>query len=200
MGTRGLTGFIANEEWYVTYNHEDSDPRFLGCKVLKFCNSVSNWEALKAKVENLALVSLDESDSPTRDVIEKYRELGYGDTSIYTQKLDNWHNLLRGLQGDGILYEIEKGNLIHMIDSHAFLADSCHCEWAYIIDLDEMELRVYKGWVTEPFTTELKKNYLPSDIPIICDDDFYPVKLIKTYPLNKLPTRKPFLQEKGLLV
>ena len=40
MGTRGVTGFVADGKWYVTYNHFDSYPEYLGMQVLNFAKKL----------------------------------------------------------------------------------------------------------------------------------------------------------------
>jgi hypothetical protein len=95
---------------------------------------------------------------------------------------------LRELQGEAILREIANGNVAHMIDSHLFLMDSLFCEWGYIIDLDSMLLRVYKGFnkAYDPDTT------LPPDISNAhLKDGYYPVRELYTYDLNNLPEFMP---------
>jgi len=191
MSTRGAVGFVANGKWYVTYNHSDSYPEYLGMHVLNFCKAVTNWEYLKTMVEKVTLV--DEDSTPTQDLIDRYSI--YGDVHVGGQTLDDWYCLLRDLQGDKILYEIALGNVEHMIDSHMFLADSLFCEWAYIIDLDEMGLRVYKGY-NQKSPRNNRFNFLPPDIDSNKYDEhtygtvkekYYPVKLLYTYNLENLP-------------
>jgi hypothetical protein len=188
MSTRGAVGFVANGKWYVTYNHSDSYPEYLGMHVLNFCKVVTDWEYLKTMVEKVTLV--DSHSLPSQDLIDKYYV--YSDTSVGNQNVDDWYCLLRSLQGDKILYEIALGNVEHMIDSHMFLADSVFCEWAYIIDLDEDVLRVYKGCDGGPFLD----STLPPDIDKAKYDQWtfeninqkcYPVKELYAYSLDNLP-------------
>lgn len=188
MGTRGLVGFVLNEKWYATYNHFDSYPSYLGMNVLEFCKSVDDWEILKERVANLTLV--DEETPAPADLIEKYS--CYGETErngvqVASGTLTDWYNLLRQIQGAQTLHEIYVGNLEHMIDYHKFMEDSLFCEWAYIIDLDEMGLRVYKGF-NKDAPNPNKFNFLPPDVdPNFVDQGYYPVRLLYTYNLKKLP-------------
>lgn len=198
MSTRGATGFVANGKWYVTYNHSDSYPEWLGMRVLEFCKTIGDWNTVKANVEKVELVDgHDDNAIPTPEQIELY--VGYSMTHshygvvIDKGTLDCWYNLLRQLQGERILYEIAVGNVRHMIDSHMFLADSLFCEWAYIIDFDDHTLKVYKG--------KNEKIYpdtpLPPDIdPKINDNErwkdsngfgYYPCKMLYAYDLERLP-------------
>jgi len=188
MGTRGAIGFVLDKKWYVTYNHFDSYPSYLGMNVLEFCKSVEDWEVLKERVGNLTLV--DEEIPVPEDLIEKYSCFGQTETHgvrIGSGVLTDWYNLLRQIQGAQTLHEIYVGNLEHMIDSHLFLQDSLFCEWAYVINLDEMGLMVYKGF-NKNAPSPNKYNYLPPDIdPNTCYDGYYPCKLLYTYNLKNLP-------------
>lgn len=194
MSTRGAVGFVADGKWYVMYNHMDSYPEELGMTVLEFCKSIEDQDNLKDRVRKVELVS--EDAHPTPEQLELYE--GYALTSILGVsvnggQLDNWYNLLRQLQNGRILYEIANGNVIHMTDDHLFLADSDFCEWAYVIDLDEMTLNVYKGF----------NNKICDDTPLPPDIDprqngtqrwnekgyehNYPVKMLYAYNLKRLP-------------
>ena len=190
MGTRGAIGFVLDGKWYVTYNHFDSYPSGLGMEVLEFCKSVEDWEILKQRVKNLTLV--DEEIPVPEDLIEKYSCYGQTDVGgvrLAAGTLEDWYNLLRQIQGVATLHEIYVGNLEHMIDNHFFMRDSLFCEWAYIIDLDEMGLRVYKGFnKNTPSEKFLPPDILPPDIdPNKPVDGYYPVKLLYTYNLKRLP-------------
>ncbi len=189
MSTRGLTGFIADGKWYAMYNHGDSYPEWLGMRVLEFCKQVQDWDALKENVLSVELVS-NEID-PTREQVELYEGYHYNPNEAILghekQESPDWYWLLRSLQGEGILYEIEKGNLKHIIDNHRFIGDSLFCEWAYIIDLDEMELKVYKGFNEEEYPDTPLPDDIPSDFKCDMEEKFYPCKMLYAYSLYKLP-------------
>ncbi len=205
MSTRGLTGFIADGKWYAMYNHGDSYPEWLGMRVLEFCKQVEDWNALKENVKELTLVNDDQK--PTIEEAELYK--CYHENPNETvlghkkQEITDWYWLLHSLQGEGILYEINKGNLKHLIDDHDFIEDSLFCEWAYIIDLDEMELKVYKGFNTEEYpdtplpddvkasSYEVSEGYTIREIggkethhP---ETHYYPCRMLYAYSLYKLP-------------
>lgn len=62
-------------------------------------------------------------------------------------RYEDWYCLLRNTQGD--LRHYHKG-IEHMIDSQEFLADSLFCEWAYIMNLDDQQFEVYRGFNKNP--------------------------------------------------
>lgn len=156
MSTRGVTGFVLDEKWYVMYNHGDSYPEWLGTHVLEFCKTVTDWDKIKENASKVKLV----------------------------EETDELYFKLHDLQGEGIFYRIAEGTADIMLDAHLFMADSLFCEWGYILDFDNMLLRVYKG-KQKRATYE---SFLPSDINKSYNEDgFYPVKELYAYDLYNLP-------------
>lgn len=179
MSTRGAVGFKLDNEWKVTYNHSDSYPEQLGMRVLEFCKQVDNWDSMKYRVGIVRMVSQD--STPSVSDIHYYNQ--YSDLSVSNQSLQDWYCLLRGLQGGKILYEIEAGRCEIMIDNQLFMGDGLFCEWAYVIDLDDMTLKVYKGGYKSKHDT-----FLPKGIGNKPDDyGYYAVKLLYAYDLYNLP-------------
>ncbi len=84
-----------------------------------------------------------------------------------------WYKLLREAQGKMDVYLT--GELRYMIDGIEFIKDSLFCEWAYIINLDNNTLEVWKGFQQSP----QKDNRYGTSL----EDGYYPCALIKTYPL-----------------
>jgi hypothetical protein len=77
-----------------------------------------------------------------------------------------------------------------MIDSHTFLVDSLFCEWAYIINLDENVLEIYRGFNKEPSDkgryASLKEPDRVLDNGNIIKTKHYGVELIKEIPLSEI--------------
>lgn len=180
MGTRGAIGFKIDNEYKVTYNHFDSYPEGLGEEVVDFCRSVRNWKLFKDRIRKVKLVS--DFDPPTKSQIKKYKK--YADPSVSTKQLTEWYVLLRKTQYDKFLKEINSGRLQVMIDNFTFLQDSLFCEFAYILNLDNMTLELYRGFNKKKPN---KKTYpLPFDL-LEKKDDYYPVAYLGSYPLKDIP-------------
>lgn len=75
-----------------------------------------------------------------------------------------------------------------------FLADSLFCEYAYIVDFDKGTFEVYRGFNKEPLTPEDRFYSLELHEKGRSGDQYYPVKLIATFDLAKLPTDQEFLE------
>jgi hypothetical protein len=188
MGTRGLSGFVADGKWFSMYNHFDSYPSGLGNDVLNFCKTVKDWDAVKVRVLKVKLV--DNKYKPSKQLIAKYSK--FANLSVDRQTTEEWYCLLRELQGVGILEKVADGTVGHMIDGQDFITDSLFCEWAYLIDLDKMTLNVYQGFQkTPPIGTPLPNGILPEKD----DDGHYPCKMIYSFPLNELPDAIPEPEE-----
>jgi len=180
MSTRGAYGFKNAGKYYVTYNHSDSYVQGLGAEVIRFCQIVSHkdaWQEVSGNVEKIQLV--DRNSVPTPELIERYKP--FADVGVSNQTLEDWYCLLRGVQFGGFLWGVAAGELEHMIDGFDFLKDSLFCEYAYIINLDDMTLDFYRGFNKEPV-----ENGLP--FPMVPDGSgYYPVKLRASFSLWQLP-------------
>ena len=194
MSTRGLTGFIADGKWYAMYNHSDSYPEWLGQRVVEWAKTVKDWGAVKKNVKRVVLVNDDKK--PTKAQIAQCKKYYYNSNvdllGHEEEEKPDWYWLLHTLQGVGILDEVAKGNIHYMIDGHEFIADSLFCEWAYIFDLDEKVLRVYKGCQQKPVSL---MTVLPKDVGFDFDPDvfksigekYYPCKELYAYSFDNLP-------------
>lgn len=148
MSTRGAVGFQykVNDELITkaTYVHSDAYPSGLGkdvCYFIKHLNFVNGWDYFKSKVEKLIWVKTSELASD--DLVKKYER--FVNLDVDDRDAHNWYCLLREAQGVTGLIAIETGTLGHVIDNTDFLSDDVSCEYAYILDLNEMSLEVFSG-------------------------------------------------------
>lgn len=84
-------------------------------------------------------------------------------------------------------------SIIGLANRETFAADSLFCEWAYVIDLDKNTLEVYKGFNESPLPEGERFKYLENEKEK--NSSYYPVKFIKSYPLNNLPSEDDFIKE-----
>lgn len=205
--TRGAIGFRIDHQDKIAYSHSDSYPDGLGREALRFCREMvlfDTEEGDKEAVRALALVG--ENDKPTPEHIATARMYNVINLGVGKESVDDYYCLLREAQHDPGMYL----RLGFMIDYHHFLANSLFCEWAYIINLDERVLEVYRGFQTTE--SEVKGRYreelegLVQKINSERGNDigpYYSVSLIAELPFDDLPSSDgPFekwLVEKGYL-
>lgn len=181
MGTRGVFGFRVGGEDKLLYNHWDSYPRGLGAAMLAFAKKIAQSDRALADAMNraYALVGVG-NETPTPEDIEMCQP--YTDLSVSERSTSDWYCLLRGTQGkpDAVL-TVGLAEL-----ANDFIRDSLFCEWAYIINFDELTLEVYTGFQSTPHR---KGRYSTQALPKPDDGQthYQPCALVATYPLTELP-------------
>lgn len=188
MGTRGLTGFVADGVEKIAYQQFDSYPGGVGVTVLEWLRSAAqDIPALREKVAALRVVN--EDDKPTTEDVE--RLAGFADLNVSTQDPREWYVLLRETQGNPAAM-LRAGAVL---DASDFPLDSLFCEWGYLVDLDAETFEVYEGFQQSRhnrgrFASRGGEQYGDKGLP---HGGYYPVALVKSWPLDKLPTRDEFL-------
>lgn len=135
MGTRGLYGFVKNDQKKLTYCHFDSYPTGLGQNIINFIKNTSIKE-MNEIFDKIILVNKE--DIPTEEQINEC--IKYSCNQI--GKINEWYVLLRETQGDLNVY---KNDCQYMIDNQTFIEDKLFCEWAYIINLDTNKLEIFSS-------------------------------------------------------
>jgi hypothetical protein len=185
MGTSGAVGFRIGGRNIIYYNHFDSYPEGLGKKVVEFCEYLMDMQSVDENYidkvrDNVRKVKfVDNSIPPTPKQIKMYER--FIDLRVSEQNLKDWYCLLRKAQMAEGLYAMANGELQDIQDAANFIKDSLFCEYAYIIDLDNLTIELYKGFQHEPqegnpFGTEPCRN-----------GDYYPCRLAKVFPINEVP-------------
>jgi hypothetical protein len=194
MGTRGLWGYVIDGEEKLTYNHFDSYPSELGTTVLDhlrhYIPQGRSSGAVNRGIDELrdsarVLILVREDDKPTPEQIE---QLGrFHDPQVSSGSPQEWYSLLRLTQGYPDI-QLDAGV---MIDSAGFAGDSLFCEWAYVIDLDNEMLEVYRGFVKSPHT-DGRFSDRPHDGPSTSGETYYPIKQVASWSLRELPSNEEF--------
>lgn len=185
MGTRGFIGFVINEQEKIAYNHWDSYPSGLGAEVLAWLREKveKHPASLRSEAAALRMVS---SDDPVTDEDIAHLKQFHNDT-VSTGSEREWYALLRETQGDP--EAMLKAGVAE--DASGFPLDSLFCEWGYLIDLDAETFEVYTGFQKAThdegrfagrFEREERRG----------DDQYYPVRLVASWPLSDLPSAAEF--------
>jgi hypothetical protein len=186
VGTRGFIGFVADGVEKIAYNHWDSYPEGLGADVLRWLRKVAGLDlgvdTLRASVRALRVV--DPSSTPTAEDIERLRP--FTDLNVSSKSLDDWYCLLRGTQGDPAA--MLRAGVIE--DAFDFPTDSLFAEWGYVVDLDANVFEVYEGFQHSAHD----KGRFAGRTDNRVSDGYYPVALVKSWPLAELPDDDSFAQ------
>lgn len=178
MGTRGAVGFKLDQKEVIFYNHFDSYPDGLGQDVVDYVKSVTDWNEIRDQV--LAFEAVEDGVLPTREQKKRAAELGTIDLRVSKQSDDDFYCLTRLAQGDlSLQLELGFGKL-----NNEFPLDSLFCEYAYIINLDTMELEFYEGFNKN---REAEGRYARGDDEEFERSGYAGVVLVGEAPLNDIP-------------
>ncbi len=179
MSTRGFISFAVDGETKTAYCHHDSYPDGLGLDVLDWAR---NADLAAAKTAAQALRVVSDADEPTAEDIARlapYTNRGVGNRT----ETPDWYQLLRETQGDPAA--MLAAGVIE--DASEFPADSLFAEWGYVVDFDAQTFEVYGGFQHGAHTEGRFASEAPND------DGYYPVRLIKSWPLGDLPDEAVFI-------
>ena len=188
MGTRGAIGFRVDGVDKIVYNHFDSYPEGLGADLIAQLCGKKDWGKVKEAVRKITFI--DPDVPPTPEQIEKFAP--YTDLSVGNQSPDDWYCLLRRAQGT--IEPYLTGDIDVMSDAHGFLLDSLFCEYAYIINLDDMTLEFYRGFNEEAggagrYACQKEPPRKRHD-GTVYESSYYGVVLKEAMPLADLPKTK----------
>lgn len=202
MGTRNLTMVISNGETKVAqYGQWDGYPEGQGVTALNFLESYDLNE-FKEKLKSVKFIN----GNKEKEIQSWLKSIGCKDgwmnceqSDLYQKKYplltrDNGANIL-----ELIMESKDEGNL-WVNDSTEFAADSLFCEWAYVIDLDKNVFEVYEGFNKTPLTINDRFYYLTPESEKENErkksyggESYYPIRIIKSYDLDNLPTETEFI-------
>ncbi len=190
MGTRSLTVVVHNQEVKVAcYGQFDGYPEVLGMKLLWFFSNPENTKNLQAILPNVRL--WNDKDQKLQD--EFLESIGCTNGILNDKQKEQFkkHYPFRYRERYGKLIEgqilevlLEFIHLDEIVTTNAydFASGSLFCEWAYVIDYDKNTFEVYKGLNTTGISEEDRFFPLYDG-----ENDYYPVKIIASFPLDQLP-------------
>jgi hypothetical protein len=161
----------------ITYCHFDAYPSGLGESVVADVRALlrdPGIEGFKQLATALRVVD-EQGEKPTE--ADRQRLKQFTDLDVSTRSEDDWYCLTRHLQGE-FAKTLKVGI---MTDSRSFLGNSLFCEFAYIVNLDEMAFEAYAGFQHEPHS---KGRYC--DLPHT-RADYWPVALVGSFDLADIP-------------
>jgi len=195
MGTRNLTIVISNGETKVAqYGQWDGYPEGQGKTILGTLKQIIHSGQLgqfKTKIDTLSWLTKEDAEKIENDN-EWEVNYPYLSRDCGGQIIEAIHfGTMEVHAGIGERKKVEV-KVIGLTNEEEFAADSLFCEWAYVIDLDKGTLEVFNGFNKEPLT-EADRFYPLQERVKERDEKYYPIKLLISYPLEKLPTIEEFL-------
>jgi hypothetical protein len=172
MSTRGVIGFYVDGKTEAFYNHSDSYPSELGMSMARQITellSKHSIEDLKNMCRSVKAVKEDYQPTP-----KEMAKISATDPFINYQELD-MYSTLRSMQGRlDMVLECQIA-----VDYKNFMKDSLFCEWAYIMNLDQGVLEVYKGFQKSNHALGRYAKGVPNET------GYYPVALVHSIPLDE---------------
>ncbi len=205
MGTRNLTMVIntKGETKIGQYGQWDGYPAGQGVTCLEFLRGF-NREKFIEQLEKIKLFSHEEHNDFLTSI--GFVEGSYVETPEQTKLYNEKFPYYSRNHGGEILSLINDSELneINLLNKSDFAGDGIFCEWGYVIDLQKNTFEVYEGFGKTPLEDDQRFKYLEETDEFKKDVEerqsqnrevYYPIRMIKSYDLNNLPTKEEFLNE-----
>lgn len=193
MGTRHLIAVVADGEFKIAqYGQWDGYPGGQGADVLKFLWE-NDLDAFRNKVAAVRFVNSEDQKA----IEEKWNEIGADvssgfvtmDQSAAFHKDPRFASMSRDVSA-GVLSMVNEGTALVLRDDRNFALDSLFCEWAYVVDLDDMVFEIYEGF--QKSGEPIVGRWADQDGET---DGYSPVTRVAVWSLLDLPTLDEFLEE-----
>lgn len=186
MGTRHLIAVIKDGQPKIAqYGQWDGYPSAAGVTVLDFVRSLDAGYGVRKRFDAALARCRFARDQAELEALAA--NVAYRD-----------YYLSRDVGGEILDKVLSATDEIVLCDSYEFASTSLWCEWAYVIDLDQDQLEVYKGFHEGPapdgerfavFNDKAKEN------ASAVRTQYGPVRLAKIYPFDALPSNSIFLAD-----
>lgn len=198
MGTRHLICIFKNGQYKVAqYGQWDGYPSGQGVDILSFLKNKYNKDKFSNALEKVRFGTNEEIEEQWIACgANKGQEWVSSEISDIHRKKYPENSRDTGSEILNIIQNDTKKELV-LYNHLEFAKDSLFCEYAYVIDLDKNTFEIYVGFNKEPLSererfffggeklkVEYKENY-----------EYYPVKLLRSYDLDNLPSQNDFLKE-----
>ncbi|RYP26069.1 hypothetical protein DL767_008172 [Monosporascus sp. MG133] len=211
MGTRHLILVYYKGQYRIAqYGQWDGYPEGQGVTVLRFVSDPENLSKLRSVLDAEGMLY-----EPTDDQLDAwYAEMQRASQEHYARppptderELEEWCNVLHPGQyvcpsvsrdtGADILRLVADATAekpVPVVRRIEFLADTCFCEWAYVVDLDERVLEVYGS----PEYSGTRGLPVLGDgsrfrrVESLRDAESLPA-LVGRFPFDNLPSREDFV-------
>lgn len=194
MGTRHLIAVQHEGQYKIAqYGQWDGYPEGQGFSVLKFLAVKGNIKRLRAA---LAKVRFFEPEGRDKEFIDSYSANApeWSDQpDLRTEEQKRWFDtyITRDLGAD-ILENVAASNDEEIILRNSIdFAEDSSCEYAYVIDLDKNTFEAFEGGNQEALDPS-ERFALRQKSQV--ERDYMPVRLVKSWPLDALPSEADLVQ------
>lgn len=172
MGTRNLTCVVADGKYKIAqYGHMDGDPQGLGYTILRFAAANLKDHERRARFKKIVNEQVKSLRFDQINEAETEPEIRAG--GLLLDEI----NALTESQTMLLEYSLE------------FAGESLHCEWAYVLDLDNNILEVFKGLNQAPLSETERFAHLPISRT---SSEYKQIKLSARFKLDALPSFELF--------
>lgn len=206
MGTRNLTIVVHNGVYKIAqYGQWDGYPDGQGLTVLNFCKEFLNSpENIEKFVNQINTKIYDPSQEEIKNMWKEFGVDidtcdGYVGFDVAKKFSEQYPSLSRDTAAEILKFVMISKDPLPLNNSIEFALDSLFCEWAYVIDLDNMYLEVYKGFNKNSlnesdrfFKMEIESRENMS-VEKIMKNEYNAIKIVTKFSLYFLPTKEEFL-------
>lgn len=195
MGTRGLTVVVSEGKHAVAqYGQWDHYPQGQGKTVLQFARkrllTPEGRQAFKDKLKQCRFISDDELHA-------LWKAVGADGSGLVNMEVadrfkEQHFQLSRDCGAQVLNFIWNAKDNVMLQDSTSFSGDSLFCEWAWVIDLDKNTLEAYAGFQMASIDPSERFAKFFQQVERRGEEQYHPIKLIKSWPLDELPKLKDF--------
>jgi hypothetical protein len=194
MGTRNLTMVIdkAGETKVAQYGQWDGYPSCLGANLLSFLKDKETFDLFLANLSKVRFLDHEGRDKEFLEEYDKNAPEWSNNPDNRTPEQKEWFSkyMSRNLSHEVLINIANSTDEDIAIKNYEdFAADSLMNEWTYVIDLSKNTFEVYGGFNHDPLD-ESERFYGMKK-----DGEYYPVKHIKTYSLDSLPSEEDLIKD-----
>ena len=200
MGTRGLTVvYLDGVHRIAQYGQWDHYPGGQGLTALSFCrehlSTFVGRETFKEAVKRTRFVDTEHVLGLYKDLgikISKHGSVEWGEANRFARAHPQ---LNRDMAAEVLDFVLSSTGSVALRDELAFAADSLFCEWAWVIDLDRLQLEAYSGFCESPVPAGERFAEIALRESGEGRTQYYPVQLKAKFGFAELPTKAEFIAQ-----
>jgi len=190
MGTRHLICIVVDGRFATAqYGQWDGYPGGQGADIVKWLRGTTPEEMEVFKTHARAAKVLDPKEYDRRWTACGHDGGRFVSMDISGRFKGQWPHLSRDHGSNVLNYFLETAEPEALDQDPSFAADSLFCEWAYVLDLDNLALEVYAGFQKEAHTEGRFHDlpYLPPEHRKDAEQEYFPVRLVGKWKFDDIP-------------